>query len=537
MSNSNLVRVLEPRADVKADFDQNHVVLGGAQRVTQTINVADSSQLLPSAPVTAMWSINPPSNQTIVDRFMRVRGYLEFESDAAFEIGTNDAPRAFPLNSMVDVTTLQINGESISDNTSDKLAAMLSYGNNYVDRRRSWSTTPCMPDNFQKYSDWQPHGTGKSPLAFYGEINSEDPRGGYAYEVISPTKIRMVVTEPVFLSPLFSGLGAQQEGMVNVNQINLNLRFKSDTSLGWSHSDLGQAVTTVTCKFYQAPELLVTYLTPDSLQAIPDVQVLPYVKPQEYIKAVAPLPAGSTTQIFSDSIRLSQIPRRVYLFVRHDQQSSGFAQADAFMGIESMSVNWNNESGLLSSATKEDLFEISRRNGCDLTWQMWSKYRGSVMCIEFGKDIGLPDSLAPGCQGSYTLQVNMTVKNLSESSFSGQFYMVTMNEGTFSVAQNSARSSIGNLTPELVLSARDAPHIPHFAYEQLQGGSFWSGLKNVFGTIARGASSLAGPIGAAFGHPEIGAAVSGLAGPLASALGKGRSVGGSRLVGGSMRRR
>jgi hypothetical protein len=533
----NLVRVLEPRADVRSDVEQNHVVLGGAQRVTQTINVADSSQLLPSTPVTAMWSINPPSNQTIVDRFMRVRAYMEIEADADFQIGTNDALRQFPLSSIVDVTTLQINGESISDNTADKLHAMLCFGNDAEDRRRSWSTSPCMPDAFQKYSDYVALGTNKSPLAFYGETASEDPRGGFQYEVIAGNKIRVVVTEPVFVSPLYNGLHSQREGMVNVNQINLNLRFKSDTSLVWSHSDTGNAITSVTCKFYQAPELLVTYLTPDSLQPIPDVQVLPYMKPQEYIKNVGTIPTGATTDIFSDSVRLSQIPRLVYLFCRRDQASSNYGVADAFLGIESVSVNWGNQSGLLASATKQDLFEISRRNGCELSWQQFSGYRGSVLCLEMGKDIGLPDSQAPGCQGSYTLQVNMRVKNLAADSYSANFYMVTMNEGTFSVAQNSARASIGNLSPEMVLGARNAPHVPHYAYQQLSGGSFWSGLKNVLGSVARTGANLAGAVGSAFGQPQLGAAVGTLADSAARALGKGRGKGGSRLVGGSLRRR
>ncbi len=38
---------------------------------------------------------------------------------------------------------------------------------------------------------------------------------------------------------------------------------------------------------------------------------------------------------------------------------------------------------------------------------------------EFGKDIGLLDSEAPGCQGQYTIQVQATMKNQSSSAFTG----------------------------------------------------------------------------------------------------------------------
>jgi hypothetical protein len=326
--------------------------------------------------------------------------------------------------------------------------------------------------------------------------------------------------------------------MVNVNQLNLSLRYKTDTSLSWSHASTGQAITSVSTKFYRAPELLVTYLTPDSLQPIPDVQVLPYMKPQTYIKNAGTVVPGDTTQLFSDSIRLSQIPRLVYLFVRHDQASSGFATPDSFLAIDGVSVNWNNESGLLASATKQDLFEISSRNGLNVSYPGFSKYRGSVLCLEMGKDIGLPDSQAPGVQGSYTLQVNLTVKNTGASNFSGDFYMVTMNEGTFSVAQNSARASIGNLSPEMVLAATAAPHISDFHYRTVHGGSFWSGLKNVLGSVASGIQKVA-PIASAI-MPELApiiSQVSDVAGASGRLLGRGRAVGGSRLVGGGLKRR
>ena len=540
---SQIIRVLEPRCDIRADTEQNHIVLAGSQRVTHTISAADSSQLLPSAPSTSNWSINPPSNQTIMDRKLMVRHYIEVEADAPFETSTNDALRQFPASSIIDVTTLVINGESVSDQTADKLHAMLCFGNNCHDRSKSISTSASMPDAYQDYADWNQYGSGKCPLKAYGENSCEDGRGGFpTFQVVSPTIRRYVVTEPIWVSPLFSGIGHQVEGMVNVNQLNLSLRYKTDTSLVWSHASTGQPITSVTCKFYRAPELLVTYLSPDSLQPIPDVQVLGYMKPQTYIKNAGTLVPGDTTQLFSDSIRLSQIPRLVYLFVRHDQASSGFATPDSFLAIEAVSVNWNNESGLLASATKQDLFEISSRNGLNVSYPGFSEYRGSVLCLEMGKDIGLPDSQAPGVQGSFTLQVNLTVKNTGSSNFDGDFYLVTMNEGTFSVAQNSARASIGNLSPELVLAATTAPYLPDFHYRAVHGGSFWSGLKNVLGSVASGVAQVA-PI-AAMVAPELApviSQVSDVAGAAGRLLGKGmsggRAHGSGRLVGGGLRRR
>ena len=539
----SIIRVIEPRCDIRSDVEQNHVVLGGSQRVTQQILSADSSQLLPAPPSTSQWSITPPSNQTIVDRKIMVRHYIQVDATGgAFEVGTNDSLRQFPVSSLIDVTTVEINGESVSDQTGDKLHALLCYGNNGSDRTKSVSVAPAMPDAYQDYNDWTLYGTGKCPLKEYGESSYEDGRGGFPVaETVGALIRRYVVTEPLWISPMYQGFGHQTEGFVNINQLNISLRYKSDTSRVWSHASSGQPITNVTCKFYRAPEVLITYLTPDSLQPIPDVQVLPYSKPQQYIKNAGTVAPGDTTTLYSDSVRLSQIPRALYLFVRHDQPSSTFAVPDSFLSIEGVSVNWNNESGLLASATQQDLFEMSSRNGLNLSWSGFSKYRGSVLCLEFGKDIGLPDSQAPGVQGSFTIQVNLTCRNTGTSNFSGDFYMVTLNEGTFSIAQNSARASIGNFSPEMILKATQAPHMSDYHYRSLHGGGFFTSLKNVLGSVAHGVSKLA-PIAQSVSEkfaPELSPLVSQV-GDVASAsarlLGKGGGRGG-RLIGGSLRRR
>ena len=127
--------------------------------------------------------------------------------------------------------------------------------------------------------------------------------------MLSSTSFRVVITEPLFLSPFLTGLHMADEGFVNVNQMNINMRWKQNISQLMSHSSLGNAITSVSVSMYQAPELLTTFITPDLTQPIPQLQVLPYVKTQEYIKQMSALNAGASTNIVSDSIKLSQVPR------------------------------------------------------------------------------------------------------------------------------------------------------------------------------------------------------------------------------------
>lgn len=538
------IRVLEPRVNIKTDEQKNHIVLYGGQRVTEQVNVADSAQI-GVAPVQALWSIFPPSTQTITDRFMKVRAYIQVVTDQPHQLGTNDGVRQFPLNSIVDVTTVTINGESISDNTADKLHALLCFGNNGLERADSWSMTAAMPDSYQQYSDWATYGSARNPLAEFGENSFEPPRGGFPIQVVNATTFRLVVTEPLMLSPFYQGLGPQQEGFVNVNQFNISLRFKSDVSRVLSHSSSGNPITTAAVTFYQFPEILTTFITPDLTQQIPTLQVLPYHKPQDYIKSVATLTSNATARVISDTIKLSQIPRRMYLFCRRSRSTSTFSTSDSFLGIEGLSILWNNQSGLFSSSTPQDLFEISRRNGLNISYPAWSKYRGGVMCIEFGKDIGLADNEAPGVVGQYTIQVQMDVRNLSSANYDAEFYTVMLMEGTFSLAENMARASLGNLTTDVVLASKTSDEVDFATYDDLQGGGFFSNLKNIVNKVATGVGTaanlgakVAGVIAPEYAAPL--AKVGEIAGIAKAATGgrlAGGRLAGGRLAGGRMKRR
>jgi hypothetical protein len=537
------VRVVEPRVNIKSEVAKDHTVLYGGLRYTEQVNPADSWGSPGTTPIQANWNIFPPSTQTITDRFLKVRCYLDITTDADLQLGTNDALRQLPISSITDVLTVSINGEQVSDNLGDKLHAMLTFGHR-DDWNKSLSMTADSPDNYQEYADWATYGSAKNPLANYGEAAAYDPRGGFPVQVVAPNQIRCVVTEPLLISPFFSGLGSQEEGFVNVQQFNISFRWKSNLSKVLSHSALGNAITSVDVKFYQAPEILTTFITPDLTQPIPQVQILPYYKPQEYIKSSTPsaLAAGNSTTIVSDSIKLSQVPRKMYVFCRHARDSSDYKVSDSFLCIDRLDVLWNNQSGLFSQCGPQELYEISRRNGSNLSFPQFSQYRGSVFCAEFGKDIGLLDTEAPGVQGQYTIQVRATVRNSSSSDFTADFYIVMLNEGTYSIMENAARASLGNLTPQAVLASRESDELHYEQYEDLQGGRFGTKLKNIVHKVARGVQKgsrlvekYAEPLGmlAPGLGPVIGAVgqVGRAAGAVSRATGAGMA--GGRLAGGS----
>jgi len=138
-----------------------------------------------------------------------------------------------------------------------------------------------------------------------------------------------------------------------------------------------------------------------------------------------------------------------------------------------------------------------------------------------------------GCQGQYTIQIQMTVENDSGATFTGEFYQVFMMEGTFSISENFARASLGNLTNDIVLRAKaGSEEIDYHHLNRIHGGSFWSGLKSFVNKVARGVQSVL-PIAS-----KVVSAVAPEFAPIVSGVGQvaniARSATGGRLAGGRL---
>jgi hypothetical protein len=86
--------------------------------------------------------------------------------------------------------------------------------------------------------------------------------------------------------------------------------------------------------------------------------------------------------------------------------------------INSVSLTFNNSSGLLSNATPHDLYYISKKNGLKMSFAQWTanSYQtntyapssiplvnnmsyGSVLCIDPSCDLSLPPTLSAGVNG------------------------------------------------------------------------------------------------------------------------------------------
>jgi len=98
-----------------------------------------------------------------------------------------------------------------------------------------------------------------------------------------------------------------------------------------------------------------------------------------------------------------------------------------------VSITFNNKTGLLSSATKDQLWDLSRSNGLQQEYEEWVgrnvyeddtdvELLGGILCIDPAKDLSLTDGNAPGVKGNNQLSVSATIRNQTRNATGSRGY-------------------------------------------------------------------------------------------------------------------
>jgi hypothetical protein len=534
------VQVLEPRTRINAD--REYAILRGGNRVTWKPVISTSysnSSIQFSAP--------PPSPGIIVDRHVKLQMTITFnftftgvpDGTVPLQLGSNDAPRAFPLSSVISTFNVTLNDAQCSINLNDVITCLERVHQPPLLRDGSLSTSPCEPDQFQTYSQYfyppPQGGSNRNPLAGYGENALEQTRGGFPYNsILNPVNtpavqsasVAYTFTEDFYLSPFLPGqLCGNEAGFFGVQTMDFNITL-GNLARAWSHSKLGNNITAINATLSAAPVLLFNYITPNQIFPIPREVTYPYFVIQRYpTDANITLPPGSSTTVSSANIQLNSIPRRMYIYARQrnsdrdnvvGQNNSGGASfldyawtnTDTFAYINQLSVQWGNDSGLFASATPQDLYRMSKDNGVNLSWSQWSSYVGSIIAIEFGKDLGLDSVTAPGMLGTFQLQLTATIQNpsptqygsgtdskgvpipiptgpLSPQNINYTLYIVTVSEGSWTITENRSIGNIGIVTPKDVLDSKESPWVDYKTIETVYGGDVFGGVKSMLSRLPK----------------------------------------------------
>lgn len=476
------------------------------------------------------FSCPPPSAGVIIDRKMYMYLPVRLTFTGVPPVGQSilmpnrDAPRAFPVSSSIETFQASINNQSVSINMADVIQPLMHYNTDNDLKNLDYSMTPTYQDQSQNYGDL--YGAIRSPLFNYGDANdgNQCPRGGFPFWIVSNpvqavggTVLTAVVDvafcEPLYCSPFYWGK-SNESGFYNVNTMDFNITFLAQAANRmWSHDDNGGTNVITSASMIigglnggptsdmpggNLPVMLFQYITPQENMIIPNNVPItyPYFDVLRFPSDLPQSLAGSApVQYNSNNIQLNSIPRRLYVYIRERNSDlySNPSHTDSFFQINNISIQFQNKNGLLASASMYQLYEMSTKNHCKLSWNQWScgpVYApgdfvtkigtiGSVLCIEFATDIGLDSLQAPGILAQCMLQVQVTARNLSGRNINPTLYVVPILEGTFTIqGLGQASTNIGVITARDVLDCQQNPSVNYADVESVNGGDFWSGLKS-----------------------------------------------------------
>jgi hypothetical protein len=395
------------------------------------------------------------------------------------------------------------------------------------------------------------------PILLSPFLYSHPKSNGQAFYGIQNMNIVLNIGD---LSRVFRGLNGM-DGVVNSDSatgalsIDYTKRFSSPAGsavAGAASTSLsiitavnpGNALGTANSNMFSNTRLLMTFLTPHPSDLMPARNIVPFYELPRYVTTnlspvlrvgatavgsnfVIPYTVNGGTQLTSQTLQLNQIPDKLAIMVRKSMGTQKWGDSESFLPIRHMTMNFNNNSGILASAQCEDLYRMSKDNGSQQCWEQWvglasspyveetgpilkpivplsftpSGFRtvptvGSVLILEFGKDIQLvEDFFAPGSLGNFNLQLSVWVDNYQAQDFVGtgdlELVLITMNSGVFVCERGTSSTYTGILTRADVLEASDQKAYTHSDVERMVGGGFMDKIKSGVQKLAPLAKELA----------------------------------------------
>lgn len=510
----SILRVIDPR--LKINESKSVLCVQGSQQVSWQPQNAQSQ----TSTSNIQWQVLPP-NPSVINRALYVQNDMKFTFTGTIpagstvqnlvNIGTTDSLRSYPLAQACNTMSVNINGNTVSMNPGQMISALQWFINKH-DMADSLTGTGSQPDQYVNYADG--YATVRNPLGSYGDNTDYLPRGALEYTVGSltpafnagdPTQVYTQTVdvkfrEPLFIPPFLYGHDANCEaGLPNVENLQIQLTM-GDLSRMWSHADFdatyfpySSTISSVNVVYNSAPVLLINYFTPNLLNNAV-ISNFPYKFDNYtlniYSTSETRLAPGATYKLTSPLISVNTIPSRFYVFARQQDSDRTFKSSDSFAVITSANAIWNNRTGLFGSAEQHDLWKMSVNNGLQMTFPQFSKWVGSILCIEMGKDIGLEDNEAVGLSdgGKYQFQISVNIKNQTDYSQVGgstvdyQLFVIPVLPGSLEILQGTCVQYTGLVTQAEVLESR-LSGAPEYTFADFQDGQPFGG--NVFNKIGK----------------------------------------------------
>ncbi len=471
------------------------------------------------------FNIQVPSQNTIVSRAVRLNATLQIDitnfADAnarqAFEAnyGSTWSFCAYPIHQAITNASVQLNDNSVSIQMNEWIAPLIHLLSE--DEHICNSHTPTLPD---KYGDYTIVDTfDNNPLGRYNNMTGRlHGRGSFPVEFSAPIattlRISFKVSEYLMFSPFLYG-DYENQGFYGLNNMVFNFVLSNGLNPSLIRGTLpvnAPPLVPVAISNFQITNADMTFcfLTNHPSQALPSPRnVVPYRNINVNIQSGVSVNAGQTLQQESQSFQLNSVPDKVWIFARPQSADRNVAYADSVLGIENVSISFNNNQGLLSSTRPEELWFMSKENGMHLDWNEWrgiatalgvvpplnQVLTGSWLCLQFGKDIAIADDFyAPSSIGQFNFQYSITLKNNTAGNLTNyQLYTIFSYNGVLVNDRGNTIVYQSLFSKEDILNISTRPPMSHRRLERmmgqgrsgggLSGGGFWdnvwSGIKGV----------------------------------------------------------
>ena len=538
-------------------------------------------QAVSSSNSSLVFSIQVPSENIVIDRHVLLQSTITFTINLGsvpagaqcFQYGLTDSLQAFPLNSLFTTTQCTINNVSTSTNTQDVLPMLMRMNDSRMLSRYN-SMTPSLPDQQYGYAQAGVLANNNPLAAFNNNGYDEDytPRGAYPVSLVishfvggvytdssvistgtSDTWTIVVttqLTEPFLaLSPFINTQPQNNAGLVGINNMSFVLNVDSQCKRLFSTANtsvsgggaLSSYITSISLGSanqavgFANTRLLFNFLSlqPEQYAKISTKNICPYLDYPRYLTTFTnsvSLAAGQSATITSQNIQLNQVPDLILICARMPMSSQSWANTSSFLTINGISCNFNNASGLLASATSNDLYNLSFRNGSAQSWYEFGgkainnnnatggvsnvATTGSLLVLNPCYDFSLPSYLSASSLGQYQFQFNLNVTNQFPYTIVPELCIITMNSGIFATQQGTSQIFTGILTKEQVLRTKEqnpVPHLDSVEYKRLVGGKLGNMGMSALGKLVRHYKKLKKGVegGASSGGASSGGASSG----------------------------
>jgi len=545
------------------------------QKSGQNITVAEFAAISQNAN-SHTYNIQVPSETTIIDRRVIWESTVIAQvtiptgaitsaklagmavGDPVVQLGLANALGPFPLHSACLTQQFTINNNSVSINMNDVLPAILRF-NDKRELMRYNGMCPNLYDVYGKYLD--AIGANNNPNGNYTTHSYDNDlyaRGSFMDVQVSGTNtfdaaganiitavplipavdaavtyfIKYTVREPLLAAPfMFAKSSYSGQGFYGIQ--NLNVVFNLSTSnvarvwrSGLPCDNNEQFPSQCVIQSYSNSRLIFNFLTPKPSDMLSARNVVPYYEMPRYLSTSTPniayatrgagaaaqtiIPA--TARLTFTTTQLNQIPDKLLIFVRKAKSAQLLSDTDSALAIRQVSFNFNNQSGILASATQDQLYRYSVEAGSNQSWEEFRGFAiqavaatgsgkqiptsGSYLFLDMGKHLQITeDYYAPGSLGNFNLQFTLDVENYipapnAVAPIAGgmpiEMVLITLNSGLFVCEKGQSATYTGILTKDDVLSA--SAQTPHSSgdVERLVGGGLLDKLGSFASAVAPG---------------------------------------------------